>query len=164
MSGPELSDNPSPAAAGILESLTVENVQTWIYNFQHNAQTAVERLQPKDYVRLIAIIGGYCLLRPYLIKLGGKHQARDHERALATGDTNPPAVPSSNTLREQVDMPDDSDDDEGLASGTGADWGKNARKKQRRTLKQILEAERKGAMEEADSDKEIEEFLQKVIE
>ena len=62
-------------------------------------------------------------------------------------------------------MLDDSDSDDEVASGTGLNWGNSAREKQRRTLKQILEAEeRKGVAEEADSDKEIEEFLQKVIE
>jgi len=51
-----------------------------------------------------------------------------------------------------------------VATREGTDWGKTARKTQKRTLKQILEAEeRKGAADEADSDKEIEEFLQKVI-
>ncbi len=125
----------------------------------------MSRLQAKDYIRLIAIVGGYCILRPYLIKLGGKHQAKDHDRALDTDETSSPAAISPNALRGQNDIAEDSDSDEDAAAGAGLNWGKTTRRKQRRTLKQILEAEeRRGAVEEADSDKEIEEFLQKVIE
>ena len=125
----------------------------------------MERLELKDYIRLIAIIGGYCLLRPYLVNLGGKHQAKDHERPLDTDETNSPAVISPKNLRGQVnDALEDSDSEEDAVSAAGTAWGKSARTKQRRTLKQILEAEeRKGAIDEADSDKEIEEFLQKSI-
>ena len=126
----------------------------------------MESLQPRDYIRLIAIVGGYCLLRPYLIKLGGKQQAKDHERALDADETSSPAAVSPNTLRGQVDdMPEDSDNEEEIKPGSGVNWGQGTRSKQRRTLKQILEAEeRKGAVEEADSDKEIEEFLQKAVQ
>ena len=123
----------------------------------------MERLQPRDYIRLIAIVGGYILLRPYLVKLGGMHQAKDHERALDADEISSPTAISPNTLRGQPDIPEDSDSEEDVAVGAGTNWGKTARKTQKRTLKQILEAERKGAADEADSDKEIEEFLQNVI-
>ncbi len=119
----------------------------------------------KDYIRLIAIVGGYCLLRPYLIKLGGKHQAKDYNKAHDADEMGSPAAMSPKALRGQSDVPEDSDSEEHAAPDAGLNWGKDARRNQRRTLKQILEAEeRKGAVEEADSDKEIEEFLQKVIE
>ena len=125
----------------------------------------MERLELRDYIRLIAIVGGYCLLRPYLVNLGGKHQGKDHERPFDADETSSPAVISPNNIREHYDeVLEDSDSEDDVALAAGMTWGKSARKKQRRTLKQILEAEeRKGAMGEADSDKEIEEFLQKAI-
>ena len=125
----------------------------------------MERLELRDYIRLIAIVGGYCLLRPYLVNLGGKHQAKDHTRPLDADETKSTAAISPNNPREQIDdILEDSDSEEDVASGAGTAWGESARKTQMRTLKQILEAEeRKGAMDETESDKEVEEFLHRAI-
>ena len=72
-----------------------------------------------------------------------------------------------NSLRGQVSVPDDSSDEdegegeEGKRRASGLDWGKKARRRQRGLIRSILEAEErlKREAEEADSDKEIEEFL-----
>lgn len=90
------------------------------------------------------------------------------------------AAVGPNTLRGQVRVVEDSSDEEeeegdgegkndgargmggkGMGKGSGVDWGKKARRRQRRLIRGILEAEEKlrREEEEADSDREIEEFL-----
>lgn len=119
-------------------------------------------METKNYIRLVAAVGAYLLLRPYLIKLGAKQQRKQHEMVDHPPETNPAKI-SANALRGQV--PEDSDDDEGAqtgnATGGGGNWGKKARKRQRQVLKKLLEAEeqRLKELEEAEEDKDLEEFL-----
>lgn len=104
-------------------------------------------------------------MRPYLVKLGGRFQASDHERELDDTEVLS-ATTSPNSLRGQIDVPDDSDSEEEVGGVIGTNWGRNARRRQRKMIKSIVEAEEKlrAEQEEADSDKEIEEFLRKVID
>ncbi|KAI9754688.1 MAG: hypothetical protein M4579_004593 [Chaenotheca gracillima] len=152
----------------------LETLNVWAGNFQRNIGSTFSGLSLQGYVRLIAIVGAYCLLRPYLLKLAAKFQARDHERELDPDEmSSAKAALSPNSLRGQVapqlpedtDDEDDESDEEGLRyrAGSGVDWGKNARRKQRRMIKQLLEADEKRRLEdeEAESDKDIEEFLEK---
>lgn len=141
-----------------------ENLHSWVNNFNSNVQGSFSKLSLHDWIRLVTVVGAYCLLRPYLIKLGARFQAQDHERQIDDDETSSGAAISPNTLRGQVQVPEDSDDDdEGVKGATGADWGKKARRRQRRVIRKILEAEEKLSAEqaEADSDKDIEEFLVK---
>lgn len=146
-------------------SFTSSSFQAWVQDFRANAAQSSKNLTAKDYIRLLAIVGGYCLLRPYLVKLGGRFQASDHERELDDTEVLS-ATTSPNTLRGQIDVPDDSDSEEEVGGATGTNWGRNARRRQRKMIKSIVEAEEKlrAEQEEADSDKEIEEFLRKVID
>ncbi|MCJ1465462.1 hypothetical protein MMC07_004080 [Pseudocyphellaria aurata] len=151
--------------SSFLTSFTSSNFQAWVQDFRANAAQSSKHLSAKDYIRLLAIVGGYCLLRPYLVKLGGRFQASDHEREVDDTEVLSTAT-SPNVLRGQADVPDDSESEEEVGGATGTDWGRNARRRQRRTIKSIMEAEEKlrAEQEEADSDKEIEEFLRKVID
>ncbi|KAI9669198.1 MAG: hypothetical protein M1817_004740 [Caeruleum heppii] len=137
-------------------------LQKWSSNLQSNISSSVSRLSIYDYIRLVIIIGGYCLLRPYLLKLGGHFQAKDHERDVDPNEISSGAAISPNSLRGQVEVPEDSDSDDD-AGTTGANWGKTARRRQRAMIRSLLDAEEKRKAEEAeaDSDKEIEEFLVK---
>lgn len=132
------------------------------------AAESTRNLTPKDYIRLLAIVGGYSLLRPYLVRLGGRFQASDHEREindseiLSSGDK---AIISPNLLRGQI--PEDSDEEEEEEGDKGVvSWGRKARRRQRGLVRKIVEAEekRRREEEEADSDKEIEEFLRRAID
>ncbi|CAK7263389.1 hypothetical protein SEPCBS119000_000450 [Sporothrix epigloea] len=151
--------------------------------FVNNVSSSFGSLTIQQWIRLVAIAGAYMLLRPYLIKLGGRLQMKQHEadekaslaEAVAIAAGEKPAL-SANDLRgggkKSTAVPaglgsdlDDSDDDAGpgatsMASGT--DWGKNARKRQRKILRQMLEAhEQQLADAQADEeDKDIEEFLE----
>ncbi|CRK18726.1 hypothetical protein BN1708_003104 [Verticillium longisporum] len=68
---------------------------------------------------------------------------------------------SPNSLRGQVDIPEDSDDEGVESAATGADWGKKARRRQREVLKMMMDAEeeRLAQEQEDEEDKDIEEFL-----
>ncbi|KAI9776087.1 MAG: hypothetical protein M1839_000600 [Geoglossum umbratile] len=135
-----------------------EYLQTWAGNLRRNVSSSVSQLSLKDYIQIVIILGGYALLRPYLLKLAGKFQARDHERELDPNEMSSDAAVSARSLHGQVQVPDDTDEEEG--SGTGADWGRGARRRQREMVRRILEAEEKKRVEEAeDSDKDIEEYL-----
>ena len=135
-----------------------EYLQTWAENLQRNVSNSVSQLSIKDYIRMVIILGGYALLRPYLLKLAGRFQARDHERELDPNELSSDAAMSASSLRGQVQVPEDTDEEE-EGSGTGADWGRAARHRQREMIRKILEAEEKKAEEAEDSDKDIEEFL-----
>lgn len=134
------------------------------------AQTT-RNLTPKDYIRLLAIVGGYCLLRPYLVKFGGRFQASDHEREIedteilsAGGDNK--GIISPNVLRGQIPEDTDEDDEEEEGDKGVVSWGRKARRRQRGLVRKIVEAEenRRREEDEADSDKEIEEFLRGAID
>lgn len=107
------------------------------------------------------------LLRPYIIKLGGKAQMQQHEDESAEAIRG---TISPNELRGQkamVRLPgEDSDsEDEDAANGesSAADWGKKARRRQRMVIKKLIEAEEDRLREskEEEEDKDIEEFLLK---
>ncbi|CAK7562644.1 MAG: hypothetical protein SEPTF4163_000492 [Sporothrix epigloea] len=149
----------------------------------NNVSSSFGNLTLQQWIRLIAIAGAYMLLRPYLIKLGGHLQMRQHEadekaslaEAVAIAAGEKPAL-SPNDLRgggkKSTAVPaglgsdlDDSDDETGpgaTSTASGTDWGKNARKRQRKMLRQMLEAhEQQLADAQADEeDKDIEEFLE----
>lgn len=160
--------------------------------FSTNVSASLSNLSAQQWIRLIAIAGAYMLLRPYLMKIGGKMQMRQLEaehdaaeaEALALAASRRPAL-SPNDLRGTaapslsagLGIPDDSDsddydpDDDAITTGaaaaaastatSGADWGKTARRRQRKMVRQLLSAHEKQLAEaQADEeDKDIAEFL-----
>jgi Protein trafficking PGA2 len=139
----------------------MDYIRSWADNFQRNITEAFYGMTPEKYIRLIAIIGAYALIRPYVMKFGSRFQTKEHEKEVDPKEMAAAAAISPNSLRGQVQVPEDSDEDEAEAQGTGANWGKKARKRQRQMVKKILEAEEKLRREqqEDDEDKDIEEFL-----
>lgn len=124
------------------------------------------QMRTRDYIRLVVIIGGYCLLRPYLMKLGAYMQNKQHEAdSRPSEDENAGAGPklTANDLRGNKSQPEfkipgvdsDSEDED------KDDWGRAARVRQRKFVRQMLEIHEKKLREdaEANSDKDIEEFL-----
>ncbi|KAI1079367.1 DUF1531-domain-containing protein [Whalleya microplaca] len=126
--------------------------------FSNNLSESFTQMTPKQWIRLVIIVGAYALLRPYIIKLGAKHQEKQLEKQFAEEDQK--AQISPNQLRGQVDIPEDSDEDE-QAETTASDWGKKARKRQRNMVKKLLDAEEKRLQElqEDEEDKDIEQYL-----
>jgi hypothetical protein len=138
--------------------MNTELLATWAGNFSRNTSEAFSRLTLKDYIRLIIIMGGYALLRPYIMKIGAKLQMRQHEKDAATGmgEIHP------NELRGKVEIPglDEETDDEDDESAP-ADWGRTARVRQRKFIREALEKEEQRLREqfEAEDDKDIAEYL-----
>ena len=129
-----------------------------------NLGETFSNLTPKQWIRLVIVVGAYCLLRPYILKAVGKHQAKQLEDASEASK----AEISPNQLRGQIDIPEDSDeegdDGEGgkaQASASASDWGKKARKRQRHMIKKLLDAEEKRLqdLQDDEEDKEIEQYL-----
>ena len=143
-----------------------DQVQTWSVSLQHNISESVTRLTLQDFLRLVIIVGGYAMLRPYLIKLGGRFQAKDHEREFDETEASSIAAVSPHSLRGQVTVPDDTDDEDSdgrdhSRHSKTAEWGRQARHRQRHMIRRLLEAEERARQDEAasDSDRDIEEFL-----
>lgn len=136
--------------------------------FTRNLRDSFADIAPEKWIRIVAIVGAYCLLRPYLIKLGGKVQMAQHEKeaafAEAEREAKEKAKMSPNELRgHAAPSHDESDGSEAEEEGetSSADWGKKARRRQRTVIKKILNAEEKRLRElqEDDEDKDIQEFL-----
>ncbi|MCJ1258098.1 hypothetical protein MMC24_005928 [Lignoscripta atroalba] len=140
----------------------IDQLHTYAYRFQDKVAKSVSKLTVENYIRLVVVIGGYCLLRPYLLKFGAKFQAKDHDRELDPNEMSSAAAISPNSLRGQIQVPEDSDSEVEQGAGTATSWGRNARRRQRHMIRRIVEAEEKLKAEEAeaDSDKEIAEFLE----
>ncbi|KAH8764987.1 trafficking PGA2 [Diaporthe sp. PMI_573] len=136
--------------------------------FTRNLRGTLEGMSPEKWIRIVIIVGTYMLLRPYLLKLGGKAQMNQHEKeaaeAEAEAEAQAKAKMSPNELRgHKIQIPEDSDDSdaEGEGQASATDWGKKARRRQRTMVKKLLDAEEKRLQElqEDDEDKDIEEFL-----
>lgn len=136
--------------------------------FTSNLRGSLEGMSPEKWIRIVIVVGAYVLIRPYLLKLGGKVQMAQHEKEAeatkAEEEAKAKAKMSPNELRgHTVQVPGDSDDseaeEEGQASAT--EWGKKARRRQKTMIKKILNAEEKRLRElqEDDEDKDIQEFL-----
>lgn len=132
--------------------------------FTTNLGASFSTMTVKHWIRLVMIVGTYLLLRPYMVKLGAKYQEKQFEKQHK--DDEAAAAISPNQLRGQVDIPEDSDDEEvpepeTSAATTSSDWGKKARKRQRVMLKKMIDAEEKRLQElqEDEEDKDIEQYL-----
>ncbi|KAK2628751.1 hypothetical protein QTJ16_001854 [Diplocarpon rosae] len=155
-----MSDPLSRFLAGALDFLQwlVSLPRQGYTNFMRNSVEMWDGMTPLKYIRLIAILGGYLFLRPYLQKWGERTQAKQHEKVLA-GDE---AVLGANELRDggkgkrkgkgsgkSVKFQGAEEDEGGEDKG---DWGNKARKRQRDVEKKIIEREEERLVDEGDID------------
>ncbi|KAK1599475.1 trafficking PGA2 [Colletotrichum navitas] len=144
--------------AAVLDLLNI----AWT-RFTTNLRGTLDGMSYEKWIRLVIIVGAYCLLRPYLMKLAGNSQMKQHETRPEDEWLGPKPKVQPNTLRGQVEIPEDSDDEgvEAAGSTTATEWGKKARKRQRDVLKKLIDVEEKrlAELQEDDEDKDIEEFL-----
>lgn len=132
-----------------------------------NLRKSFDGMSPEKWIRIVIVVGAYCLIRPYIMKLGAKVQMKQHEKEAAETKAaeEEQARMSPNELRGYKEIPEDSDDEDAgqtpQAQTTSTEWGKKARKRQRNTIKKILAAEeqRLQDLQDDDEDKDIEEFL-----
>lgn len=159
-----MAENTNPIGPG-LEQI-VSTLSQWGANFVNQSNSAFARMTVKDWIRMVVVVGGYLLIRPYIMKLGAKMQEKTHaeESAQEVGS----AELNGNDLRgsrRKMPIPgvdSDSDEDEKGPAGA-ANWGRNARVRQRKFVRKQLEEHERRLKEEAEaeSDKDIEEFLVK---
>ncbi|MCJ1473257.1 hypothetical protein MMC13_001908 [Lambiella insularis] len=146
-----------------MTSLTAFTDQVDIYTktVSDQLRSTYNRLTAPDAIRLIVIVGGYALLRPYLVKLGGRFQAKDHERVLHPEESSSMAATSSRSQRSSAQPLEDTDSESEEEGKKGTDWGKKARRRQRHKVRGALEIEekRRKEEEEAASDRDIEDYL-----
>ncbi|KAL6849532.1 hypothetical protein ACO1O0_009073 [Amphichorda felina] len=124
-------------------------------NATNTLSQVFEEMTPKEWIRLVMIVGTYLLLRPYAQSYLGKRQVESMERANAKEKA---AQISPNELRGEG-RPADYDDDDDEAEASGSAWGEKARTRQRVMLKHLLEAEERRKQEE-DDDKDIADLLE----
>jgi protein trafficking PGA2 len=155
--------------------MIVNQLLTWYNNFTRNAIHMWDDMTLLKYIRLVAIVGAYALLRPYMMKWGEKIQAKQHEKELdpyeiATADAKAKGkgMVSPNDLRgvgltgaggKVVELEDSESEEE--TTGADVKWGKKARKRQRTVVKKILadQEEVRRQLQEDDEDKDIQEYL-----
>jgi hypothetical protein len=137
--------------------------ERWVLLIRGFTETKVE-----NYIRLVAIVGAYLLLRPFLMRKAAEFQGKQHEKEFHThelgntsggkdGDAGSKdkakgLTELSNAQQNVVELPGD-EKDEGETSG--ANWGKKARKRQAQVVKKML-----AQAEEEESDEEIDKFLE----
>lgn len=103
--------------------------------------------KPGEILRMVIILGGYLLLRPYILKMQAKFQERDHAREIDPTEESSHAAMGARR-KPAGEETDDEDDDS---------WGAKLKRKQK------AEALEKAKLleEENDSDDEIAEYLDK---
>lgn len=129
-------------------------LQTWYANLADSFSA----LTLKDYIRLVWIIGGYLFLRPYLDR-GFRKLMESGASAAERAKPEAAAVDKSKMSGNGRGLAADSEEDEdGGAKNAVPQWGKAARKRQRKFLKRVeQEAERKREEEE---DRDIADLLE----
>ena len=140
----------------------VENIQYFASNFLHNLQHVFD-MDLRTAIRLVVIVGAYLLIRPYLIKGGAKLQEKQHEKVYeADKKRDAEALISANSLRGHVEVPEDTDDEE-ESQATGVNWGAKARKRQRKVVKKILEADERLRLD-AEGDKDDQDIMDLLVD
>ncbi|KPM41304.1 hypothetical protein AK830_g5256 [Neonectria ditissima] len=145
-----------PTELNALGKATAQFVQ-YGANASNNLAATFSDMSAQNWIRMIVIVGGYMLLRPYVLKLAGKVAVRKLEEQDEKEKAAAKAKISPNELRGGVAEDGSEIGEEG--ESTGADWGEKARTRQRVMLKQLVEAEELRRQEEED-DKDIEDLLE----
>lgn len=123
-------------------------------NASNNLQAVFTEMSVQQWLRLVIVVGGYILLRQQAIK----YMSRKKVDSMEDEDAKAKAELSPNQLRGEKGPVEIGDvDDEG--EGTASDWGANARVRQRKMLKHLMEAEERRRQDEED-DKDIADLLE----
>lgn len=142
----------------------MENVQEFVDSRLRNLMASFSRLKPEGWIRLIWIVGAYMLLRPYLMKLGARAQERQHEKESAeAADTGAEVHPNELRGGKKVAIPGvESDDEEEKTEAKPGQWGKKARVRQRKFIRETLVKEEERLQDEQEQEdlKDIADLLE----
>lgn len=137
---------------------------TWLISLPKQGYTNLIRnsvhmwddMSALNYIRMIAIVGGYLFLRPYLQKWGERAQAKQHEKMLAKKEEEKggKAKISPNALRggKSVSFAEEVEEEEGKE-----EWGKKAKSRQKK-VEELIEKKRGEELDEKE-DMDIMEYL-----
>ena len=104
-------------------------IQHYATNIHRNITGAFDDMDAKRWIRLVAVIGGYLLLRPYLLKLGEKLSNKQYAKTMEDAQmTGPKAKISPNALRGYVEPIEE--EGEGEVAGKEVEGDKKVRKRQ----------------------------------
>jgi hypothetical protein len=158
-------DNAADRAMEVLQFIPMQLGQ-WYHNFTHNIVHMWDGMTAIKYIRMIAVVGAYILLRPYIAKFGERFQEKQHEKELDPYEMGEQkAKLSPNALRgvggKAVELEDSEGEEEGEGTAADVKWGKKARKRQRMSIKKLLEEKERLLQEqqEDDDDKDIAKYL-----
>jgi hypothetical protein len=126
-------------------------------NATNNLSNVFNEMTPKQWIRLVVIVGAYLLIRPYVLKHATKKSVERMERENKEREEKSAAI-SPNELRDGKKRIEEVDsDDEGESSTT--DWGAKARTRQRTLVKKLMQADEQRRQDEED-DKDIADLLE----
>jgi hypothetical protein len=140
---------------------------TWerLTNVPHHVIHSVDGMDLKSWIRLVAAVGTYLLLRPYLIKLGARKQEKEYEKidaetTAAATSADPKAKISPNALRDSVGKVVEVDSgSEGEVDDGAPQWGKKAKVRQRKVVKRIQEAMEQKGREDDEGNSILDKFV-----
>ncbi|KAL9038465.1 MAG: hypothetical protein Q9214_005268, partial [Letrouitia sp. 1 TL-2023] len=124
------------------------SILEWFQQIPRNTQTSVQRLGPTEWIRLIAIVIGYLIIRPYLMRLAERKQTAEYEKA---ANSHPQVTP--NVRRGRGGDVGRDDEDEEAKSTASYFSSKKARKRQKQAMGKVVNPNVKG-MEDSDDDED----------
>jgi hypothetical protein len=109
----------------------LETILHYVTNLYHKITGAFDEMDTTRWIRMVAVVGGYLLLRPYLVKLGEKFSNRQYAKTIEADaqTTGPKAKISPNALRGHVEPIEDEGEGEG-ADKVAEEGVKKAKKRQ----------------------------------
>ncbi|RKF59286.1 putative trafficking pga2 [Erysiphe neolycopersici] len=123
-------------------------------NLVRNVTGMWDGMGPRDYIRIVIIVGAYLLIRPYLLKFAAKIQAKEYakhnsgkNKLSETGKITP------NDLRDGGQKKVDKTESVGITSGAG--WGENARRRQKEEKTKSSKQQEQQTLDVNDEKKEI---------
>ena len=142
-----------------LDYSTVQDIWARLDETLNYIEEHVIRLPRANSIRLLVIIGVYCLIRPYLLKWGNVKQTAVDEKALDEDEDedSSAATESQNASNTPGETSNSSGNDK------GATWGEKARARQKRPVRELVEGSDEPGGVDVESDKEVEECLRKTI-
>jgi hypothetical protein len=129
---------------------------SFITKASNSISQGFNNMTTEGWIRLTVVVGGYLLLRPYIMRFLGTMQVDEMERQ----DAKSKAEISPSQLRGETiggESLEEYEEDDGEA--TGSTWGQRARTRQRVMLKNLMEAAERQRQEEED-DKDIADLLE----
>ncbi|CAO2650845.1 Nn.00g091420.m01.CDS01 [Neocucurbitaria sp. VM-36] len=127
----------------------LDNAGEWKDRLVNNSVKSFTEMTPQRWIRIIVIVGAYLLVRPYLLKAAANRQKRQLEKEAEELGLESSAEPNANALRAGKSSKPAEE------QAKPADWGSKTKTRQRKAQEKKTRAQ-----QDADSDKEIEQYLE----